>query len=444
MDWGHSFKSAWDHATSTSRLCVSKLAAGATAVAHATAAAVQQIAKEAQAITKTASAVAVSEAEVMETAVTKAGVSAANVTQKVVSATATAIKSEASNAAKAVQQKGLQAEKALVTIGVAAGSVTVEAVAAAYRLARNTFSSIAAGVATATCVLENWTVGGITLAAGSILSKPVISDLLRPVLRIGGDESQKQFDGDVFGSQCQSKNGYNPTGVMPTGCRQTAGTLPKSSYINGINTTYTQSGNTLFSGGICKTMQAIADATCSEVTGIYNATEGIGKDVDECLDNIAKASSAPSVVPLRELMVQAAREGTPLTLFAHSQGGLITQEAIAKAKQQLMREDQLSSEEAEAELSVVSIKSFGTAIMGWPKGPHYERFTNTADPIPPIITGAQTSYPIETWGDSAPADQHHVFTSPHINPIDSHSMDDTYLPEFESVKGTLNCACKAA
>ena len=83
--------------------------------------------------------------------------------------------------------------------------------------------------------------------------------------------------------------------------------LPKISYVNGINTAYSEpGGKDPFAGGICKTMQEIAKTTCSEVTGIYNATEGMGKDLDECLDNIAKNSTAPSVVPLRNMINDAA------------------------------------------------------------------------------------------------------------------------------------------
>ena len=172
---------------------------------------------------------------------------------------------------------------------------------------------------------------------------------------------------------------------------------------------------------------------------------GHWRDVDECLDNIAKASHAPAVGPLKDAMLEAARSGEPMTLFAHSQGGLIAQEAVEQAKQELIyaSNPRLTPEQAEDKLDVISIKSFGTALMGWPKGPHYERFTNTADPIPPVITGAQTSYPTATWEDSAGADDNDVFTSPHLNPIDSHSMDNTYLPEYARVKVKgLHCVCK--
>jgi hypothetical protein len=318
-------------------------------------------------------------------------------------------------------------------------------VAKGYGESKRAFSLVAAAAATAACAQEDWTVGllGMGLAAG--LTKPGISHVLRPLLKLGGDSSQTKFDGDILGAGCQPEGTGNPNGVMPPGCRQLPGTLPKISYVNGINTAYSQPGQKdLFSGGICKTMLEIAKTTCSEVTGVYNATEGLGKDLDECLDNIAKDRNTPSVVPLRNMMVQAAHSGQPMTLFAHSQGGLIAQQAVSLAKQQLMNEDDLTSEEAEQKLSVVSIDSFGTAIMGWPKGPNYRRFTNMADPVPPVILGAQTSYPIATWRDSASADANYVFTNPHLNPIDSHSMDDTYLPKYASVKGAPRCVCKAA
>jgi len=426
MAWGDGFVSAWNSATGAARSAVSAVATGVKDVADATANAVQKLAREAQVIAKTAEHAVESAAKT----VASAAVSAA---EKAKAAAQWAAK-ETEKAVKLAAQKGVEAAK-----------VTAKAVATAYKATKKAFSTAAASAATAACAVENWVVGGIAMTAGAVLSKPPLLNLLRPLLKLGGNASQKPFDGDVLGSGCKKRGATNPGGVMPEGCRQPPGSLPKISYVNGINTVYTDPQDpNLFSGGICKTMQGIANATCSEVIGVYNATEGMGKDLDECIDNIAKASHAPAVVPLRNMMVEAARSKQPMTLFAHSQGGLITQEAVAKAKQQLMNEDNLTSEEAEQALSVVSVKSFGTALMGWPKGPHYERFTNTADPVPPVITGAQTSFPIATWKDSASAEAHDVFTDPHVNPIGSHSIDDTYLPEYQRVKGAPHCACKAA
>jgi len=402
MSFGDTFALAWNSASNEARAAASAIATGARAV--------------------------VDTAETAGSAIAK---------------TAKAVVSKTDDAAKWTLHEGERTGRAISKAAVAAKKATVNGVVAAYDSAKQAFSTAVATAATVGCVVENWGVGGIALNVGLVLTKPGISELLRPVLRQGGDESQKPFDGHVLGAGCQENS---TAGTMPSGCFQKPGALPKISYINGINTRYTPEDKDkekgLFSGGICKTMLEIAKITCSEVTGVYNATEGIGNDVDECLDNIGKNGNTPAIVPLADMIVKAARTGQPVTLFAHSQGGLITQEAVARAKLQLMNEDDLTSEEAEQRLGVVSIKSFGTALMGWPSGPHYERFTNTADPVPPIIIGAQTSYPVATWNDSAGAEQNHVFTNPHLNPIDSHSMDDTYLPRFRELKGAPHCACK--
>jgi hypothetical protein len=422
MSWGDGFKSAWNNTTGAAQAAASSIATGAKAVADGAAAAVQFMASEAKAMARTAADFAVASGRAIANA-------------------AVAAEHKAVSAAEWTLEQTKRAASAVAHATAAAAKATARGVAAAFNAVKSAFVSVAVSAVTACVTVENWIVGGIAFDAGFLLTKPGISSIVRYLATRGGDESQKPYDGDVLGGGCKKGN---PAGVMPPGCFQKPGTLPKITYVNGINTRYTPQDpnqkDPFVEGGICKTMQQIAATTCSEVTGVYNATEGIGKDLDECLDNIAKDSNTPAVVPLTDAMVQAARTGQPTTIFAHSQGGLITQEAVARAKAKLVIVDKLTPEEAEQELSVVSVKSFGTALMGWPKGPHYERFTNTADPVPPAITGAQTSYPSASW-ESAAADNNYVFTSPHVNPIDSHSMDDVYVPIYGHVKG-VHCACK--
>jgi hypothetical protein len=423
MSWGDSLASIWNSATEGARAAASAIATGAKAVADSTAAAVQFVARETKAMLHSAAETAKAAGEA------------------IVEAAKTAAKKTAEATEWALQQ-GAKAARAVKTAAIAAKDATVKFISDAYEAAKVAFSKVVAGAVFVTCALWNELVAEVGEVVAFVFTKlGLTTELLRVLLRAWGDESQKPFDGHVFGAGCQEGS---PTGVMPKGCFQKPGTLPKITYVNGINTRYTPEDpeKDLFSVGICKTMQEIANTTCSEVTGVYNATEGMGRDLDECLDNIAKNSNAPSVITLRKMMVDAARTGQPMTLYAHSQGGLITQEAVAQAKQTLMNEDNLTSEEAERRLGVVSIKSFGTAMWGWPSGPHYERFTNTSDPVPRVIAGAQTSYPWATWSDSALAEQHHVFTDPHASPIDSHSMDDTYLPKLREIKGAPHCACQ--
>jgi hypothetical protein len=412
MSWGDDLESGWNSATTVARASLSAVLTGARAVEDATAAVVQVLARTARSTYGAVTHAAV-----------KAGTAVATAAVNVVD----------------------DAADVAATAGLAVAKATAMEAAATYDAAKQVFSSASIGVATVSCAATDV----VAFTAATVLTKPGISNVLRPLLKLWGDDSQKQFDGDVLGGGCKKGN---PTGVMPPGCVQKPsapgkpGKLPKIIYVNGINTRYTpvnpSETNIFTEDGICKTMQAIAETTCSEVTGVYNATEGIGKDLDECLDNIAKDGNSPAIVPLRDMMVQAARSKPPqpITIFAHSQGGLITQQAVAQAKQQLMNEDNLTSDEAAQELGAVSVDSFGTAVIGWPKGPHYERVTNIADPVPAAILGTQTSFPGATFGDSASA-ENHVFISPHLKPIDSHSMDDTYLPEYGQWKGK-HCACK--
>lgn len=438
MSWGDSFKSAWNSASDAARSAASAVATGAKAVADGTAAAAQFLAREANDMARTAVAAAVAAGQAIAS-------TAMAVEHKVVDATNWAID---------------QTKKAAIAAAdatVVAAKATARGVAAAYHAAKKAFSAAAVGLATACTAVEDWVFAGIALDAGFVFTKPGISNLIRPMVRYFRDDpkspdSQKPYDGDVLGAGCK-KDG--PGGVRPPRCYY-PGSLPRITYVNGINTRYTadekHKEEGLFGGGICKTMLEIASKTCCEVIGVYNATQGIGSDLDRCLDDIARQSSSKAVDPLRDMIVKAALSGQPLTIFAHSEGGLITQDALIDAKQELMSgysdppRPRLTSAQAEQKLSVVSIKSFGTALLGWPKGPHYERFTNTADPVPAAIIGAQTSYPAATLKDSAPADlnQNHVFTTPYLNPLsfETHDMNTTYLDAYSRIKGVPKCACK--
>jgi len=236
--------------------------------------------------------------------------------------------------------------------------------------------------------------------------------------------------------------GAKSSGTLPQCPNGRVLTRGQATYINGINTDYhTGEKNADSQDGICKTMQKLANATCAEITGIYNATGGIRTDIGECLTNIAKSSVSPAVKTLKKSMLAALSKDPPqdMTIYAHSQGGLMTQEALADVKTDLTIE--YGEAGATERMQHLSIKSFGTAEQGWPVGPSYEQFTNSSDPVPGVIAGAQKNYPDATLEDNAtiPNSQRHAFTSSHLNPIDSHSMDNVYIPQMVKINGQPNC-----
>lgn len=476
MSWGDCFSSLWHSASSTARDAAAAVATRAEEITDGAGAAVQQLAVEAEASAKnTAAGTArvmstaasqaasagqhfASEAEaIAKNTIAAAGASlktAAKSAERQVADAAQWVGKEAANAAKTaenfaqaavhdgtiatrwVAQKEVEFRNAVVAATAKLEKAAANKIAAVYAAAKHDFSVAVADIATATCAIENWALNIAAFGLSSVTTLPFISDAVRPLLGFWG--SKPHNDGDPIGADCQK----NSTGGMrPPGCRSTS--LQKIVYVNGILTTYDQSKDEHgHYTGICGTMEAIAQATCAEVTGIYNATQGFGRDLDKSLDHIAKQGTTTAVDTVRELLVTAAQKHQPLTLFAHSDGGLLTQEAVAQAKAELMMDDNLTAAEAEQKLNVISISSFGTALLGWPKGPHYERFTNTADPVPPAIIGAQISYQDAAWSDSAAADKTYVFTSPHFNPLESHYMDTSYIPEFSRIKGAPHCACK--
>jgi len=278
---------------------------------------------------------------------------------------------------------------------------------------------------------------------------PVINDrFLKPKI------DQKPLDGQFVGKDCKPSPKKPGEGVVPKKCAA-AGKKPakKIYYVNGINTDLLTDGskdpNNPYEGsGFCGNMHAIADADCAEVIGVYNATEGMGRDLTECLDNIGRAGKTPAAKTLSEEMMRNLTKEPPekMTLFAHSQGGLVTQEALIDTKAQLVASG-MTEAQAEQRMSNLDIKSFGTALMGWPQGPQYERFTNLKDPVPyAIAVGQGALYPVETVSDTSTPGTH-VYADKNWL-FDAHSMDGSYMVKYAEMQdqkaketGQPRCDC---
>lgn len=293
--------------------------------------------------------------------------------------------------------------------------------------------------------------------------------LLDKILSLVGKDNtvDKSWDGKYINCATQVPSN-TPVSTKPTGCKATS--LPKTYYINGIKTEPL---------GNCTSSQKLANAICSEVVSIYNRTEGMLGDVQECIENIKKTGQSP---PTRAMikMLSDRQPGEKTTIYAHSQGGLVTQDALANYKITLTKSKEdgglgLSEEEAEQEMSNIKVVSLGTAEDGWPKGPQYEQYTNSYDPIPIAIKGAQNSLrvkkvaletlttglkilknpfnvfeEIEDLGKRLYEDEatinpamKHTVDIPNLNPIDSHNIDDLYLEEvIKQNAQSKQCVCK--
>lgn len=321
----------------------------------------------------------------------------------------------------------------------AAAEAAARGVKTAFIAAKTAFTDAVAGAIWVACAAENQLAKDLATEAAQVLSSP----LLKPVqdVILGKQPKNLPHDGETVGKGCKGM-GPDSGGTLPQCPSGKVRTSGKLTYVNGIMTGYPAGDpNADQKDGICKTMQKLANATCAEVIGVYNATGGMRADIGECLTNIAKNSETPAVDTLQRSMFAALSQDPPqgMTIYAHSQGGLITQEALADLKNRLAIE--YGDAGAEERMTHLSIESFGTAEKGWPAGPKYEQFTNFSDPVPGVIAGAQENYPDATFRDNAvvPASRRHRFFSPHPNPIDSHSMDNVYINEMVRVHGQPNC-----
>lgn len=295
-------------------------------------------------------------------------------------------------------------------------------------------------------------------------------------------------DGKFMGADCIVTATKPSTGKLPKGCGPGC-KLPKIYFTNGINNDEKQ---------VCQTLTAIAEMQCAEVVGIYNATyadsakvaapgatpwkaparpdppwyrpdqlvaaavgdkldaiqhaaaeragaTGLMMDVLDCLDNIDSAGTEAAAATQKNLLFDAlsAEPPQPVTLYAHSQGGLITQEGLVMARQKLYATryaklvadgaadpvaDASAARYADERMKMVQVTSFGTAESGWTPGPGYSHYTNSRDPVPALIRSVQANRLIDTSKTGGPVDR---FTaSPALDPMAAHSMAEAYLPEF--------------
>ena len=288
----------------------------------------------------------------------------------------------------------------------------------------------------------NWAAGKAAAGIGSAATRSkTVERCLEGALR-SKDRKTSPEDGQYMGNDCP-KTSPNPpkTGRLPEGCLGHGGKLPKIIYTNGINTP---------PAAACATMRKIANERCAEVIGVYNATYGTVEDGLDSKNNIDRTGKEPAAKSQARLMAQmlTARPPQPVTIYAHSQGGLITQEGLIGAKMSMqqnsydyLRKQGVPPVQAKKQaaqlthqrMSNVDVYSFGTAEKNWPDtGTRYHQFTNTADPVPKLISSVQANRGPRLKPTNLA--ERHRFEKNAWDPIAPHSMDDAYIPELGRIR----------
>jgi hypothetical protein len=133
-------------------------------------------------------------------------------------------------------------------------------------------------------------------------------------------------------------------------------------------------------------MQSVANAVGADVFGIHNSTwgtfPGIVDDLVQCLTDktpIAQHLLNDATTSLAHSVAQDLEAGRPVHLLAHSQGALVTANALEQVKAALTETH--GAEWAEEMLSNVQVETFGGAAGSFPYGPQYVHYLNDYDMV---------------------------------------------------------------
>ena len=187
------------------------------------------------------------------------------------------------------------------------------------------------------------------------------------------------------------------------------------------------------------------------------STSGMVQDVMDCLDNLNSAGTEASVMTQSDDWAESLKNGESVQIYAHSQGGLITREALVRTKKILYAQknnelvqagrsedeaDEMAKKYADERMNKVTVNSFGTLESDLPPGPTYNRMTNASDPVPEVIRAAQKNYgkPTDQVPPNSPS-VHRFNKNPSVkDPFAAHGMP-CYLEELEKTQGGKKACC---
>ncbi|CAM3434986.1 hypothetical protein G4177_15030 [Corallococcus sp. ZKHCc1 1396] len=235
----------------------------------------------------------------------------------------------------------------------------------------------------------------------------------------GGPKPDRAQDGMFVGAGGKTLPASTKLGDVP-------GVTPKNDpnpdktilYVNGIMTT---------TPGQVSEMQALADSSGAKVVGIHNATEGLVKDLAQCVTDKLDKGKNPAVDTLADTLYSELKAGRDVHLVGYSQGGLITARALNDVAKRLRIEDGLSPAQVEAKMGHLSVETFGAASTKYPDGPKYVHYVNNADPVPTLTGLGGSVDPLAFLKDAGRGAVVHRFTDGNANPISNHMLDTLYL-----------------
>ena len=137
-------------------------------------------------------------------------------------------------------------------------------------------------------------------------------------------------------------------------------------------------------------MQALAEHGL-EVVGIHNATQGMFRDLSQCIADKLNLGRNPAVDTAVRTIRAALERNAPLHLVGHSQGALIIARALTEVRNGLLLENGASPEAARAALRSITVTTLGGASASYPAGPRYTHYLNDQDGVP-MKTGLGLEY----------------------------------------------------
>ncbi|ATB27692.1 hypothetical protein [Melittangium boletus] len=143
----------------------------------------------------------------------------------------------------------------------------------------------------------------------------------------------------------------------------------------------------LFTNGIltnsadeARAAQQLANQTGANVVCVHNGTNGGVVDVTQAGGDLVNLPGNAATNTLTNLMTQAAQSGEPVYVAAHSQGGIITSDALLHTKNNL-RAQGMSADQVEQVMGNFNVQTFGGAAPVYPSGPNYTHVVHPGDPV---------------------------------------------------------------